>query len=394
MRSRVVSFIISFLISFLTILSCLISILIFKEELFAEELKLKKFLNNKHWTSNIFYERGAKLFSGYADVHYQLETGSNRANIQGASQIDPFYIRLFEQAKTFYEQGKIAESIKNLEIAAFGFINHRSLLLEAYIYLVVGHYRLRNLERAAFFLSEIERLDLKQNLGQVNLRPPIYDEFLRNESLLWRLGLAALSEAQRNVLDEEKRKKVEGKIESKQGKKTQDFAGQASLVFDDSPSILEKLKKELSLSKLLAGKLPPPQATTVQEMIKVKEILHHDPRNGVASLYLAFLYEEMNNWQEAQRVLKNYLKLVPDCVAHHFELSRVLLELRKPKEALEAIKKADIFFIGDIEFHETKGQILEKLDQLEEAQMEFERARRLKIRDTQNFLNERGNFGA
>lgn len=307
-------------------------------------------------------------------------------------QVDPFYLRLLEEGKALFNQGKIGEAIKNLEIAAFGFVEDPLHLLEAYVYLVIGHYRLRNIERSAYFLSEIERLNLKSNLAAAHFVPSILNEFFLTESLLWRLGIAALTEVQRKVLGETKERGVEGETKRQEAKtnkvKSKEEAarsGQIAVVDEDSPAALERMKKEFSLLKLLAGKLPPVQATPVQEMIKLEESLRADPRNGVCSLRLALVCEELGQWKKAREALKNYLQLVPDCAAHRFELGRVLLVLRKPKEALEEIKRAATFFTGDIEYHQTKGKIHEQLNQLEEARLEFERARFLKIGDTNIF---------
>ncbi len=71
--------------------------------------------------------------------------------------------------------------------------------------------------------------------------------------------------------------------------------------------------------------------------------------------------------------------MCPTVRPHRFELSRVLLKLRQPEEALEEILRAAYVFEGDVEFHETKGKIHEQLNQPEEARREFERALSLRI---------------
>lgn len=311
-----------------------------------------------------YYFKAGPWLSSF-EARSQAETKDEPATSGFPNQVDPFYLRLLEEGKTLYGQGKIAEAVKNLEIAAFGLIEDRPRLLEVYVYLVMGYYRLRDIERAAFFLSEIERLDLKPDLSSAKLTPSIYGEFIHTESLLWRLGIAALTEAQRKILGERKVKESERRARQEESKKKQEAAGQISLVTEDSPSALERLKKELSLPKLLAGKLPPAQPTLAHEIIKLEEELRRDSRNGVASLRLALIYEELGNWKKAQQVLKHYLKFVPDCAAHRFELGRVLFELQKPKEALAELQKASEVFTGDIAFHQIKGKIQEALNQKE-----------------------------
>ena len=306
----------------------------------------------------------AKEIASFGLTHDLLaEASANLPKISGisATQVDPFYLRLLEEGKSLYNQGKIADALKNLEIAAFGFVEDRAHLLEAYVYLVIGYYRLRDIERAAYFLSEIERLNIRLNLAQIPLDQSTYNEFLITESLLWRLGIAALTGEQRKYLVREKEIKIENK--EKKGE-AQDEAARSGRIFEsgaDSPTAIERVKIKFSLAKLLAGKLPPRQPTSTQEMIKLKEAHLADPQNGVVSLRLAMVYEELGQWPKAGQVLKNYLKFVPDCAAHRFELGRVLFELQKPKEALAELQKAAEVFTGDIEFDQIKEKILETL---------------------------------
>jgi|GEM_PF-2048148 len=272
-----------------------------------------------------------------------------------SSQVDPFYLRLLEEGKSLFAQNKLAEAVKNLEIAAFGLIEERAHLLEAYVYLVISNYRLRQVSRAAYFIAEIERLNLKPEFDRANLSAEFYRQFLETESILWRLALAAQA-----------RPPAKARVVS------------ASLVIRPQESgkmslSLEAMKKEGLPVALLNDMLPPPQPTAIQEAIKLEEVVKHDPGNGAASLRLAMVYEELGHWSKARSVLKKYLKINPDCAVAHFELGRVLLQLRKAKEALEEIQSAASVLEGDIEFHYQKARAHEQLHQIEEARREWDR---------------------
>jgi len=277
-----------------------------------------------------------------------------------SGQVDPFYLRLLDEGKSLFAQNKFAEAVKNLEIAAFGLIEERPRLLEAYVYLVISNYRLRQLSRAAYFTSEIERLNLKPEFERANLSAELYNQFLEMESILGRLALAARAGTQAKT----EAVATSSVIHSPQ-------SGQMNFT-------LEAMKKEGLPVALLSDMLPPPQPTAIQEAIKLEEAVKHDPRNGVASIRLAMVYEELGHWSKARSLLKRYLKINPGCEVAHFELGRVLLQLRKPKDALKEIQLAASVLEGDIEFHVQKARAHEQLRQVEEARREWERVATLK----------------
>ena len=301
------------------------------------------------------YEGRSHEVSGYEVIIYEV-----------SAQVDPFYLRLLEEGKSLFAQNKLAEAVENLEIAAFGLIEERPRLLEAYVYLVISHYRLRQVSRAAYFTSEIERLNLKPEFDRANLPAELYNQFLEMESRLWRLALAALS-----------RPSIKGRAISASSSISSSQPGRSSEMGKMNLS-LEAMKKEGLPVALLSELLPPPQPVAIQEAIKLEEIVKHDPGNGAASLRLAMVYEELGHWSKAHNVLKKYLKINPDCAVAHFELGRVLLQLRKPEEALKEIQLAASVLEGDIEFHYQKARAHEQLNQLEEARREWERLTPLK----------------
>ena len=88
---------------------------------------------------------------------------------QATEAVDPFYENLLEEGKFFFQEGKTAEVIENLEIAFFGFLDSPPKLAECYIYLAVCHFQQKNLEKARYYQSEIKRLKLDQQTAALKL---------------------------------------------------------------------------------------------------------------------------------------------------------------------------------------------------------------------------------
>jgi len=82
---------------------------------------------------------------------------------QEADPADPFYESLLDEARFLYKEGKPAETIENLEVAFFGFLDHPGRLFECYVYLGVCHYQQKNYEKAAYYIQEIRRLKLGEH---------------------------------------------------------------------------------------------------------------------------------------------------------------------------------------------------------------------------------------
>jgi hypothetical protein len=88
---------------------------------------------------------------------------------QVTESVDPFYENLLEEGRFFYQEGKTAEVIENLEVAYFGFLDSPARLAECYIYLTVCHFQQKNLEKAKYYHNEIKRLKLEQQMAAAKL---------------------------------------------------------------------------------------------------------------------------------------------------------------------------------------------------------------------------------
>jgi hypothetical protein len=89
---------------------------------------------------------------------------------QTTEQEDPFYKKLFEDGKYYYQNDKTPEAIENFEIAFFGYLDNLPKLLECYVYLTVCHFQQKNIEKSKYYADEIKRLKLQDYMK--NITPP------------------------------------------------------------------------------------------------------------------------------------------------------------------------------------------------------------------------------
>jgi len=82
-----------------------------------------------------------------------------------ADAVDPFYRNLYENGKDAFESGNVQEAVDDFEIAFFGYLDNLPRLLECYMYLAVGHYDLKNVEKCKADLDEIHRLNLEEHMA-------------------------------------------------------------------------------------------------------------------------------------------------------------------------------------------------------------------------------------
>lgn len=88
---------------------------------------------------------------------------------QASEQEDPFYRKLYDEGKYFYENKNYAGAIEDFEVAFFGYLDNLPRLLECYVYLTVCHFQLKNYEKAKSYVDEIRRLKLEKYIKEANL---------------------------------------------------------------------------------------------------------------------------------------------------------------------------------------------------------------------------------
>ncbi|HAR35561.1 MAG TPA: hypothetical protein DCR87_01390 [Acidobacteria bacterium] len=97
-------------------------------------------------------------------------------------QVDPFYLKLFEEGLTAFNRGDFEEAFQNLKIAAFGFLDEPDLLGETFVYLTLSAYNLKKAEQVEYYLKEISRFKLSNRITGSRLPKEIKDQFARIQS--------------------------------------------------------------------------------------------------------------------------------------------------------------------------------------------------------------------
>jgi TolA-binding protein len=88
---------------------------------------------------------------------------------QTAPQEDPFYKKLYDEGKYFYQNKNYAGAIEDFGIAFFGYLDNQPRLLECYVYLAVCHFELKNYEKTKYYIEEIRRLNLEEHAKAADL---------------------------------------------------------------------------------------------------------------------------------------------------------------------------------------------------------------------------------
>ena len=96
---------------------------------------------------------------------------------QVTEQEDPFYKKLYNEGKYFYENKNFAGAIQDFEIASFGYVDNLPRLLECYVYLAICQFQQKNYEKTKFWIDEIKRLKLEDQLKTVKLPEDLAKKF-------------------------------------------------------------------------------------------------------------------------------------------------------------------------------------------------------------------------
>jgi len=91
--------------------------------------------------------------------------------------IDPFYLKVFEEAKINFDRGDYKKAFENFKIAAFGLLDEPDLLGQAYVYLTVSAYQLGKNDEVERYLEQISRLKLFPRISSSSLPQAVKDKF-------------------------------------------------------------------------------------------------------------------------------------------------------------------------------------------------------------------------
>lgn len=99
-----------------------------------------------------------------------------------SQQVDPFYLRLFDDGLAAFNRNDFEEAFENLKIAAFGLLDEPDLLGEAFVYLTLSAYNLKKTDQVEYYLREISRFKLNNRIRSSRLPEKIKDQFARIQS--------------------------------------------------------------------------------------------------------------------------------------------------------------------------------------------------------------------
>ena len=94
-------------------------------------------------------------------------------------QVDPFYLRLFDEGRQAFNQGDFEEAFQSLKIAAFGFLDEPDFLGETFVYLTLCAYNLKNPEQVEYYLKEMSRFKLNDRISGFRLPKEIKDLYAK-----------------------------------------------------------------------------------------------------------------------------------------------------------------------------------------------------------------------
>lgn len=90
---------------------------------------------------------------------------------------DPFYLKVFEEARANFNRGDYKKAFENFKIAAFGLLDEPDLLGQAYVYLTVSAYQLGQADQVEHYLDQISRLKLFGRISASTLPKEVKDKF-------------------------------------------------------------------------------------------------------------------------------------------------------------------------------------------------------------------------
>ncbi|HEK86603.1 MAG: hypothetical protein ACPLZD_05790 [Candidatus Saccharicenans sp.] len=98
------------------------------------------------------------------------------------SQVDPFYLRLFDEGQQAFRRGEMEEALEDFKLAAFGFLDAPDLLGKTLVYLTVTAYNLKKNDLVEHYLKEITRLKLNKKILDSNLPSELKEQFAKIQS--------------------------------------------------------------------------------------------------------------------------------------------------------------------------------------------------------------------
>jgi tetratricopeptide (TPR) repeat protein len=301
----------------------------------------------------VFFLLAILLPAGLLFSAFPLQEASSQSE-----EVDPFYLKLSEDGKYFFQNGEYEEAVRNFEVAFFGFIDNPQKRLECYVYLTVAHFKLNDAEKTKYYLDEIRRLKLQEHLASAHLPADLLDEYTEITSRFSRL---------------------EGGAQKPGGRQ---------------PAPARTPKEKPAPSTPPPSQTPPrPTASKLTahrsaQVKKLKQEIKADPRNAATYFQLSAAYLEQGKTGEARSVLQDLLKLQPENPSALFELGRVYSLGKKFSRALAFYDRAAPFLKANIDFLYEAGKACFELQDYARAREKFSAVQSIQetYKDTEAYL--------
>lgn len=285
-------------------------------------------------------------------------------------QIDPFYLRLLNDGRLFYQQGNYAGVVDNMGIAFFGFLDFPDKLLECYLYLEISYNHLKNEEKSKYYYDEIRRLKLLNNLKNLEIPDNVaakFDEvnaaFAAIEArIAARIAAAAKPGATPPGKKTEPRPAAQtetSKVSAANKEKTTPLPPPASdkIALKTMEDILAKARAETSLSK----------------KIKLyKQALLSDPSNIDIYFEMNDAYTAAKKYRDGAALMDLLLKYYPNDLRIHLRLAENTLADRSFEKAYKILVQASRISPNDIGLRYLVGKADMGLKRYKEAVAEFD----------------------
>jgi hypothetical protein len=95
---------------------------------------------------------------------------SANENVDTVQDVDPFYIKIFEEGKNYYFDGKFQKALENFKVVEFGLLDEKKILTEVYLFYSLAQFRLERRGEARKILKKLET-ELNINIKNLNTLP-------------------------------------------------------------------------------------------------------------------------------------------------------------------------------------------------------------------------------
>lgn len=326
---------------------------------------------------------------------------------QVPEQVDPFYKKLFEDGKYFFQNGDFAGAVSNFEIAFFGFVDNPPKLLECYIYLEVSYSHLKNADKTKYYYDEIKRLRLQTYLKNLKLPEDLEVKYLELNAAFARLEAKAAAGS--GVVASKTEPKSKSKPESQPPASSPQKEADSKLWQTAPPPSTSKKEADSGKAKDLPEKPAKQPAQTTEpasktkisptpavspsdalaaELKQLKDAIKKDKGNPDPYFRLSTLFVDQKKFKDARAALESLLGINPKNGLAHFELGKIYVAEQKTKEALAAFEKAAALLPDNPAPHYALGKLYFDLKNYDKAKQAFARVQEIdkKYLDVERYM--------